>query len=1063
VSVLDNDTDPERDPLRIDSFTSPPDAMGTVSESRNAAGVPTLDFVPAANFTGTATFSYRVIDPGGEISDAAQVTVEVALADAENQPPVARPDAVLLRVGEPFRLEPLVNDDDPENDSLRLVPPTSLPEGLTARAEGNALVLEAAPGAARLLPFTYGVDDGRGNVAQGSVLAIVAAVDQENRPPLAVTDLPRLVAGNSVIVDVLGNDSDPDGDPLTLVEVRQPSDGSAAITLAGNSAQISAPSTEDVKTITSNLGYTIDDGNGHRVEGVIVLTILPVAPPEPPFAVDDVATTVENTSVVIDVLRNDGDPSGERPVLVGQPSCAGGGSATVTAAGRVSFTPPSGATGVFRCSYRVANSRNLEASATITITVEQAPVTNQPPRPADDALTVLVGETGTANVLLNDTDPDSPASSLDLVSISTSLSLGTASIAGDSIVYRAPESGIGVTLIDYLVSDDQGATARGTLVVTVQEPQRLPPIAVADRRSIEQGGSIVVDVLSNDIDPDGSAGSLRVTDASLVSGAGSVAIVSGGVALTPAGDFSGDLVGTYTITDSDGLTASTSVTLSVLAPANSAPVARPDSFSVPNGREISGNVLFNDDDPDGDSLTATLDSRPDSSLGEFSWGGGAFTFSGTPGASGVTSFTYTISDGEASASTTVTLQVLACADSAPTARSALITTGYQKPVAINLNDYSSGGDIINVQGVISAPIATYTPPAGENGVVSVTWSVRNSCRVTVAGRLDIDVNRAPVANATYSATVAGGASLTIPVGELASDDEPLTVSGVTGAPAWVTVTATGVTVSPGGDIKGRFDFRVNVVDPGGLGALVPVAITVANRAPVAAPDTFAYNGRGTFVLDLLANDSDPEGNPISLQAVPDSVTFDSGTTAALTVTDGVVEVEVNRSTHGRARFSYTIVDSLSNVSEPASVSLLVNRRPRADDREITVEAGTVGVVGISPDDPDDDPLSIAVVDDPLDLVTSISLSEVVVTIPAALAPGGYTVTYRVTDSYGATADGQITVTVKPNSTTTTTTTTTVPVTDPPTTPSPTTSPPTTSPPTTSPPTTPPPTTPPPTT
>ena len=73
--------------------------------------------------------------------------------------------------------------------------------------------------------------------------------------------------------------------------------------------------------------------------------------------------------VTIDVLRNDVDPSGERPTIAGTPGCAGGGTAIVTDDSRVTFTPPPGRSGVFSCTYEVTNSQGLPARATIVVSV----------------------------------------------------------------------------------------------------------------------------------------------------------------------------------------------------------------------------------------------------------------------------------------------------------------------------------------------------------------------------------------------------------------------------------------------------------------------------------------------------------------------------------------------------------------------------------------------------------------------------------------------------------------------------------------------------------------------
>ena len=70
-----------------------------------------------------------------------------------------------------------------------------------------------------LAPFAYTVDDGNGHVVRGSVLVGVIDDVEPNRPPVVTADTDKVVVGQSVILDVTSNDIDPDGDPLTVIDV----------------------------------------------------------------------------------------------------------------------------------------------------------------------------------------------------------------------------------------------------------------------------------------------------------------------------------------------------------------------------------------------------------------------------------------------------------------------------------------------------------------------------------------------------------------------------------------------------------------------------------------------------------------------------------------------------------------------------------------------------------------------------------------------------------------------------------------------------------------------------
>ena len=78
----------------------------------------------------------------------------------------------------------------------------------------------------------------------------------------------------------------------------------------------------------------------------------------------------------------------------------------MTADARVRFVPPPGRSGVFRCAYEIVNTRGLTATADIIVTVQEAPVVNQPPIVVDERVTVETSGSIVVDVLANDSDPD---------------------------------------------------------------------------------------------------------------------------------------------------------------------------------------------------------------------------------------------------------------------------------------------------------------------------------------------------------------------------------------------------------------------------------------------------------------------------------------------------------------------------------------------------------------------------------------------------------------------------------------------------------------------------------
>ena len=768
--------------------------------------------------------------------------------------------------------------------------------------------------------------------------------------------------------------------------------------------------------------YTISDGQGGRSSGEVTVRILPQPIPEPPFAQDDFASTQTDRSVTVDVLANDGDPSGERPSLVGTPGCASGGTAAVVGEA-VRFDPPAGRAGTFSCRYEITNSQGLRASADIVVTVTAPEPTNQPPVPADDTRSATVGETITIEPLVNDSDPEGDP--LRLVSHSEPIQ-GTAVQVGDTIEYEAGPTPDVVTMT-YEVADDSGLRATGRISITINDVERIPPNATPDRRTINGPGvPTVLDVLANDDDPDGTVAELVIVDAVIVSGDGDVEFGPERLTMTPDPDFVGDLVARYTISDPDDQTAQALATLTVLAPSNRPPVAGDDSAEVVSGGTVTVQLGRNDNDPDGDTLTYGIVSPPDSSLGLASLDGSSLVFSAVPGASGVARIVYRISDGEAEAEATVTIRVLECGDGSPLAPDAFFETGYRQPITIDLTTLAENGDIVDVGEPLGAPVGTYTPPEGENGNITFSYVVENGCGETAVGRITIDVNQDPVGS-SHSTTIGRDKAVQIPISVLASDDEPLTITGLEGAPSWVTVTedSQALLVEPGGR-AGEASFAVVIADPGGLDVRVPVTVILVNQAPVANDDQATSTG-GAVTIEPLANDSDPDGDTVSLAAVPGTFSLSDGTTATVTRDGNTLILDPNGGS-GQGSFTYTIVDSIGLASEPATVTLTVNGPPIVPNQiDVVIAAGSTADVVVAASDPDGDPLTLTLVSVAEPLSASVSGLTVTVSVGERTVGGVYEIRFRVADTAGSSADGSIAVTVvSPVPTTTTPPTTTIP-------------------------------------
>jgi hypothetical protein len=487
------------------------------------------------------------------------------------------------------------------------------------------------------------------------------------------------------------------------------------------------------------------------------------------------------------------------------------------------------------------------------------------------------------------------------------------------------------------------------------------------------------------------------------------------------------LIATYTVQDGAGLTASSNVVLTVQEPLNRPPDARDDGTDVFNGGTVTTSVLFNDTDPDGDPLTVELTGGPDPSIGTASLSGDqSVTFTAVPGAAGTASIDYQVSDGEFTDGAVLRITVRPCSESTPVAADTFLQTGYQQPIAIDLNNYASNGTIVDVVTPPGLTDGVYTPPAGENGNALITYSVVNSCRQRATGRVTIDVNQDPVVTAK-TISVGRGVVVELPVSDLATDAEPLTVVSNEGAPSWVAAESARLVIAPtSATATGVYTWTTVVQDPGGLAGSVPVTVTVTNRPPVATNDSIDVSTGAPGVFGIIDNDTDPDGahNSLRIRSVPATITFSNGEVGTVVVSAAGRKVTVDpQDGKGSATFEYTVEDIDGAVSAPATVSVTgprLNTPPFALDQSVAVEAGEVKQVVLEAGDADGDRVAVVNLNDPSAVV--IDRDGLTVTIKVA-PPGIYTFTYQVEDDLDSSRVATVTVTASPPATTTTSTTT----------------------------------------
>ena len=632
--LLANDVDLNNDPLTIIAVDNPSTQGGTVTF--NATGV---IYTPKTNWSGTDTFKYTIKDPAGE-TGAATVTVIVT-----NQTPDAVNDTADAVAGVAKTISVLSNDTDPEQANLTIRSVTQPSKG-TAVISASTIIYTPAASATGTDTFSYTIADDKGATDTATVTVDISAA---NRAPTANKDTATTTVAKAVTINVIANDTDPEQNTLTVTNVSTPSKGTAVIS---NNQVVYTPRAGQIGEDTFT--YTISDGKGNTAIGSVTVTIN-----QAPVTIDDTATTTVNTPVTIDVLANDSDPNSTDVLRIIGGTLPANGTVRIVN-NKLVYTPRTGFVGTDSFTYTVTDDKGNRKTAKVTITVGTAPNANKAPTAVRDTATTTAGNQVIINVLANDTDPEN--NTLTLLG-GTYPRNGTVYKSGNSAVYIPRTGFVGTDTFTYYITDGKGNYDTGIVTVTVNSGStNVAPVAVADTATTTSGPTLVkpvmIEVLKNDTDANGDT-------LSLVGGTnpvnGTVTKSGNNAIYTPRLGFVGTDTFTYTVSDGKGKTARG--TVSVTVKANTAPKAVADNASVVRNttttspkNKVTINVLNNDSDPDGDTLSLLGGTNP--TKGTVIQSGNAAVYTPNNGATGTDTFTYRVSDGygkTATATVTVTI------------------------------------------------------------------------------------------------------------------------------------------------------------------------------------------------------------------------------------------------------------------------------------------------------------------------------------------------------------------------------------------------------------------------
>ncbi|KWU30886.1 RTX toxin [Vibrio parahaemolyticus] len=727
IDVLTNDTDVDGDKLSIES-ASVPKEQGTVEVVDGK-----LVFTPAENFNGDAEITYTVTD--GELTDEAKVTVTV---NPVNDAPTIKVDAVESITEDAVSTDTVVatltvRDTDTSEDQLT-VSLENNSNGYFVLVGDEVKLTQAGVDAVnndelnlKDLTISASVSDGVNPTANDSDSLVV------NR----VNDAPTVE--NAIADQVLSEDFD--AYTIDLNEVFKDSDSSLEFSVSGNS-NVLVSIENGIVTISPTadwngseiLTFKATDPSGESISQTVNFTVAPVAD-----IVADKATVVEDTPTIIKVLGNDTFEGDGKVVSLDTNNGPANGTVSVNPDGSVTYTPNDNYVGKDTFTYVVTSGGVSESTA---VEVNVTPV-NDAPVAKDDIATTQEDTAVTIDVLPNDTDIDGDTLRIDSASVPSDQ--GTVEIVDGKLVFTPAENFNGNAEITYTVTDGS-LTDQATVKVTVNAVNDTPVVEsnLADQTLAEDFTTYTIDLNTAFSDVDNVDGELTFS----VSGNSNVLVsIENGIAtISPTADWNGSETLTFTATDPSGESVSQTVDFTV------APVVdiEADSADVVEDTPTIINVLGNDTFESTDKLVS-LDAENGPKNGTVIVNNdGTVTYTPDDNYVGKDTFTYVVTSGGVSESTTVEVNVTPVND-APVAKDDIATTQEDTAVTIDVlpNDTDVDGDKLSIQSA-SVPEAqgkveivdgklVFTPAENFNGHAEIIYTVTDG-ELTDEAKVTVTVN-----------------------------------------------------------------------------------------------------------------------------------------------------------------------------------------------------------------------------------------------------------------------------------------------------------------------------------
>lgn len=848
-----------------------------------------LEFDPSAvpDWNGTVRFTYQVYDGGLWSSEG---TIRIAYDPVNDQPKAnAANETTAEDTPLTINLDSLVTDVDLayEGDTFTYTIVSGPSQGTAVFTAPNEITYTPNADWSGSDNFEYEVTDAGGLTDSEKVDITVTPV---NDAPSTVQDSYSVDEGATIdtvadgLPGVLDNDTDVEGDPLEAVWVSGPANGTLTLDTDGSFVYI-----HDGSEVSSDsFIYKAYDGADYSVETTVVITINPIN--DAPKVNDDAYSVDEGGTLTVaapGVLDNDTDAESD-PLEAIWISGPANGALTLNVDGSFEYIHDGSEVSSDSFTYNAYDGVDYSGQATVTITINNV---NDAPAASDVNVT---------------TDED--------VAVTIDLSTGANDPEGDPLTYSHdvlnplygslsgfdPNTGIlnytpthnynGSFTFSYSVEDDKGASATANVNVTVN-PVSDPPEAALGLVFVQEDSSIDINLYGHDAD--GDPITWAITSGPTHGTLTNFDPATGAVTYTPDADYNGADSFDYSVTAVDG-TDTGGLSISVNEE-NDPPEALDDTASTDEDTAVTIDLAANDSDPDGDTLTYTIDTDPSNGTVTIDPSGSAVY---TPNADyvGTDTFVYQVSDPYGATDTAnVTVTINGVVD-APVAVDDVtsVTEGATLNVSapgVMANDYDPDGDAITAVLVDNPTYGTVTLNAdgsytyehdgSEEPTDSFTYYVTDggldsntaTVTITVTGVNDPPTFPQDTLNDLANLEAWEGTyfeyEITITDPDLGDTLTYSLLNVPAEVSAWLSIDATSGVMSgtPDYDAAGEYDFQVYVEDAAGESATADAHLTVhdVNRPPEFVewtPTDFALEVSNADAVDFSVLAVDPDGDDV---------------------------------------------------------------------------------------------------------------------------------------------------------------------------------------------------------